>query len=55
MLYEMIYGYCPFYSNSIAGIILNLNNEYLKFPKNKNTISEKAIKLMKQMIEKDPL
>lgn len=51
----MLYGFCPFQSNSIAGLILSLDKEHLKFPPGENFVSERTIELLKRMLEKDAL
>lgn len=53
IVYEMLYGNCPFESNSIAGLILSLHNNHLKFPKSANIVSEKTIELLSRLLEKD--
>lgn len=49
----MIYGVCPFYSNSIAGLIMSLNSDHLVFPKTDSFVSQKTINILKKMLEKD--
>lgn len=50
ILYEMIYGECPFQSNSIAGLILSLHNNHINFPKTSNYVSDETIQLLTKML-----
>lgn len=53
ILYEMLYGVCPFESNSIAGLIMSLQNNHLNFPKTNSSVSTKTTELMSKLLEKD--
>ena len=53
IIYEMLYGVCPFESNSIAGLIMSLQNNHLNFPKTTNPVSTKTTGLMTKLLEKD--
>jgi serine/threonine protein kinase len=52
VLYEMIYGMCPFQSNSIANLIEVLNSKELHFP---GPISPFLKTLISRMLTKDPV
>lgn len=52
VLYEMIFGHCPFQSNSIANLIEVLNTRNLDFPSN---ISPVLKNLISRMLTKDPI
>jgi serine/threonine protein kinase len=51
VLYEMIFGNCPFQSNSIANLIEVLNTQNLQFP---GPISPTLKTLISRMLTKDP-
>lgn len=52
VLYEMVFGHCPFQSNSIANLIEVLNTQNLAFP---GTISPILKSIISRMLTKDPL
>lgn len=52
VLYEMIFGVCPFMSNSIANLIEVLNVQNLSFP---GYISPVLKNIISRMLTKDPL
>ena len=52
VLYEMLFGHCPFQSNSIANLIEVLNTQNLSFPGN---ISPVLKNLITRMLTKDAL
>jgi serine/threonine-protein kinase ULK/ATG1 len=52
VLYEMIFGMCPFQSNSIANLIEVLNSKELQFP---GPISPFLKNLITRMLTKDPI
>ena len=51
VLYEMLFGHCPFQSNSIAKLIEVLNTKELDFP---GQISNFLKELIQRMLTKDP-
>ena len=51
VLYEMVFGHCPFQSNSIANLIEVLNTQNLAFPGN---ISSELKRMISRMLTKDP-
>lgn len=52
VLYEMVYGYCPFESNSIAKLIAVLDNQELVFPEEVE-VSEGTKRLIRRLLVKD--
>ena len=52
VLYEMIFGHCPFMSNSIAKLIEVLNTQKLSFP---SEVSPFVSNLLERMLTKDPM
>ena len=52
ILYEMIYGVCPFQSNSIAMLISTIDTKPLSIPETPEVL-EKTKKLIKKMLTKD--
>lgn len=52
VLYEMIYGHCPFESNSIAKLIAVLDTDELKFPSDV-PVSEGTKNLIRKLLIKD--
>lgn len=52
VLYEMLFGMCPFQSNSIANLIEVLNNKDLQFP---GQVSPFLKTLISRMLTKDPI
>ena len=53
VLYEMLYGVCPFESNSIAKLISALDTTDLKFSDKINTVSSTTKNLLKRLLTKD--
>lgn len=53
VLYEMLFGHCPFQSNSIAMLIGTINNNDIIVPLEINNVSEKTQILLKKMLTKD--
>lgn len=51
VLYEMVFGQCPFQSNSIANLIEVLNTQNLNFP---GSISPVLKNIISRMLTKDP-
>jgi serine/threonine protein kinase len=51
-MYEMIFGMCPFQSNSIANLIEVLNSKELQFPGQVSTFMKTMIS---RMLTKDPI
>ena len=52
ILYEMLYGFCPFESKSIASLISTIDTKPLQFPPEVK-ISDKTSNLIKKMLTKD--
>ena len=52
IIYEMVYGFIPFKSNNIVGIIHSLKNKELKF--STYNVPEECINLLKSMLVQDP-
>lgn len=53
VLYEMLFGFCPFQSNSIAKLITVLADTELKIPLEINAISPSTQALIKKLLVKD--
>ena len=53
VLFEMLFGYCPFESSSISELINKLKGMELSIPKNINPISESTEILLRKMLVKD--
>lgn len=51
VLYEMVFGHCPFQSNSIANLIEVLSTQNLQFP---GSISPVLKTIISKMLTKDP-
>ena len=49
----MLFGYCPYESNSIANLISTIKDSHLKLPLDINGISEKLQYLIRKMLIKD--
>lgn len=54
VVFEMLFGFCPFESNSIAKLISVLRENELKIPLEVNPISEKTQTLLRRMLTKEP-
>lgn len=52
ILYEMLYGICPFQSNSIGTLILSLKNDHVTFPSTQS-VSENTVSLIIKMLDKN--
>jgi serine/threonine-protein kinase ULK2 len=53
VLYEMLYGFCPFESTTIPKLIEVLKETELEFP-NTPPVSEETKRLVKRLLTKDP-
>jgi serine/threonine protein kinase len=53
VLFEMLFGFCPFESNSIAKLISVLEDSDLKIPLEVNNISIPTQNLLKKLLVKD--
>jgi serine/threonine protein kinase len=53
VLFEMLFGYCPFESSSISQLINVIKDNELKIPKDINPISDECEKLIRKMLVKD--
>ena len=51
-MYEMLYGFCPYQSNSIAQLINTIDTKSIELPEERK-VSEKTKKLIKKMLTKD--
>lgn len=49
----MLFGYCPYQSNSIANLISTINSNEIVFPPEINQVSEKTQSLIRKMMTKD--
>jgi serine/threonine protein kinase len=54
VLYEMLFGFCPYEDRSIASLINQIDNKQLIIPRHINPISKKAEELLKRMLIVDP-
>lgn len=53
VLYEMLFGFCPFQSNSIARLITVLADTDLKIPTDLGQVSNATQTLLKKLLVKD--
>lgn len=53
VLYEMLFGYCPYQSSSIASLISTVSNTEFSMPLEKHQVSEKTQTLLKKILTKD--
>lgn len=53
VLYEMLFGVCPYQSKSIAMLISTINTNDIQLPLEINNISEKTQILLKKLLTKD--
>ena len=54
VLFEMLFGYCPFESNSIANLISTIKDSNLRMPLEVNPVSEGTQWLIRRMLVKNP-
>lgn len=54
VLYEILFGKCPYEEGSIAELIGAVSSKQLEFPLHINNVTPEAINLLKAMLEKDP-
>lgn len=52
ILFEMLYGYCPFHSSSIAALSSKIETCPLEFPE-KTVVSANTKQIMRKMLNKD--
>lgn len=52
ILFEMLYGYCPYESKSIASLINTIDTQAVQLP-NMIPVSERTQTLIKRMLAKD--
>lgn len=52
ILFEMLYGYCPYESKSIASLINTIDTQPVQLP-TKVVVSEKTQNLIRRMLTKD--
>lgn len=50
VLYECLFGFCPFEDKSIARLIMQIDNKEITFPKHVNQISRKCEELIRSML-----
>ena len=53
VLYEMLFGTCPYQSKNIASLISHINTKELSMPTDKHPISEKTEQLLRKLLTKD--
>ena len=53
VLYEMLFGNCPYQSSSIASLISTLSQTEFTMPLEKNQVSEKTQSILKKILTKD--
>jgi len=53
VLFEMLFGYCPFESSSISQLINVIKDTELKIPQDVNPVSEDCETLIRKMLVKD--
>jgi serine/threonine protein kinase len=53
VLFEMLFGYCPFESSSISQLINVIKDTELKLPKDVNPVSEQTETIIRKMLVKD--
>ena len=54
VLFEMLFGYCPYEDRTIAALISQINHKMLKIPKHIQPISQLTDMLLKYMLVVDP-
>ncbi|CAD8134841.1 unnamed protein product [Paramecium pentaurelia] len=54
VLYECLFGFCPFEDKSIARLIMQIDNKEITFPKHVNQLSRKCEELIRSMLQVDP-
>lgn len=54
VLYECLFGYCPFEDKSIARLIMQIDNKELQIPRTVNQVSRKCEELLRSMLQVDP-
>ncbi|KAM3138937.1 hypothetical protein pb186bvf_008950 [Paramecium bursaria] len=54
VLYECLFGFCPYEDKSIARLIMQIDNKELSFPRHINQISRKCEELVRSMLQVDP-
>jgi serine/threonine protein kinase len=53
VLFEMLFGYCPFNEGSMSDFLKHIDNFKIEIPTNKNPISSITEGLLRRMLEKD--
>lgn len=53
VLYEMLFGVCPYQSKSIAMLISHIKEKDLAMPTDKHPVSEKTQQLVRKLLTKD--
>ena len=53
VLYEMLFGMCPYQSKSIAMLISHINTKDITMPTDSHPVSEKTQQLVKKLLTKD--
>ncbi|CAD8045822.1 unnamed protein product [Paramecium primaurelia] len=54
VLYECLFGFCPYEDKSIARLIMQIDNKEISFPKHVNQLSRKCEELIRSMLQVDP-
>lgn len=54
VLYECLFGFCPYEDKSIARLIMQIDNKEITFPRHINQISRKCEDLIRSMLQVDP-
>ena len=54
VLFEMLFGYCPYEDRTIARLISQIDHKQLTIPKHINKISKKTEDLLRRMLTVDP-
>ena len=54
VLYEMLFGVCPFEDSNVENLIIKIERNILSFPLEKNQISLKTQNLLREMLKPDP-
>lgn len=53
VLYEMLFGYCPYMTKSMAALISHINLKELTMPLDTHPISDKTQQLLRKLLTKD--
>ena len=53
VLYEMLFGVCPYQTKSIASLISHINTKDIDMPTKEHPVSEKTVQLLRKLLTKD--